>query len=490
MNSLYINERTELIKKLANSQTKKQLGKDDNLLKRWMQQPPFSNKSSWLDEKLHAEQLPKELFLKIAQTPDIQSIIRPHASWSQKEESLLKIWLAGGDAQQYQPFLSAKHPELCFLNLCLPITTAARQVVEVELNKIIKSHPGVLGNPEQTAKMLSINLFDQLIPKMRKTLITEINFFKESDQLTADSSEGRFIDYAKILNTKTGRQHFFDKYPLLIRQLVETTNNWQDQSIRVVQRLANDYEQICQSLFKESSDKVGVLTKLQFGAGDVHNGGQTVAIISFKSGNKLVYKPRSLATDQHFQILLNWINHKTDLGFAQLSLLNKDDYGWVEFIAHNSCTTKDEVLDYYYRIGGYLAVLYTLEATDFHYENIIACGSQPYLIDLESFFHPYFSVSGMETNQSMDSSVLRTGLLPNEIGAADTDEGIDISGLTDVEGKKTTFKVSTIKANGTDQARLVREYLELPGAKNIPLLNGRKIKMSRTYKAKCKYHYT
>ena len=33
-------------------------------------------------------------------------------------------------------------------------------------------------------------------------------------------------------------------------------------------------------------------------------------------------------------------------------------------------------------------MLYALEATDFHSENLIAAGEHPVLVDLESLFHP------------------------------------------------------------------------------------------------------
>ena len=40
---------------------------------------------------------------------------------------------------------------------------------------------------------------------------------------------------------------------------------------------------------------------------------------------------------------------------------------------------------FYERQGGYLALLYMLQATDFHHENLIAAGEHPVLLDLGHF---------------------------------------------------------------------------------------------------------
>ncbi|WP_278562838.1 DUF4135 domain-containing protein [Fischerella thermalis] len=49
---------------------------------------------------------------------------------------------------------------------------------------------------------------------------------------------------------------------------------------------------------------------MQRGAGDSHHGGKSVFILEFESGWQLVYKPRSLAVDGHFQELLLWLNQQ------------------------------------------------------------------------------------------------------------------------------------------------------------------------------------
>src|SRR5205814_3045250 len=88
----------------------------------------------------------------------------------------------------------------------------------------------------------------------------------------------------------------------------------------------------------------GPLVKIQGDAGDGHRGGRTVWIVECRSGFKIVYKPKSMAVDRHFQEVLGWLN---ELGFCapfrQLNILDRGDYGWEEFVCPQSCSVAEEV---------------------------------------------------------------------------------------------------------------------------------------------------
>src|SRR6266849_4245137 len=96
-----------------------------------------------------------------------------------------------------------------------------------------------------------------------------------------------------------------------------------------------------------------------------------------------------MAVDRHFQDLLDWANAQgVSPPFRTLRILDEGDYGWVEFVSAVTCVSAEELKRFYRRQGGYLALLYLVHATDFHFENLIAAGEHPVLIDLESLFHP------------------------------------------------------------------------------------------------------
>ena len=128
------------------------------------------------------------------------------------------------------------------------------------------------------------------------------------------------------------------------------------------------------------------LVSLDDSKGDQHRDGRSVLIATFNSGFRIVYKPRPLAVAMHFQELLNWLNDRgAEPPLRTIRILDRGAYGWIEFIAPQGCGSGDEVRRFYARQGEYLALLYALEATDFHYENVIAVGEHPILVDLETF---------------------------------------------------------------------------------------------------------
>ena len=224
-----------------------------------------------------------------------------------------------------------------------------------------------------------------------------------------------------------------------------------------------------------------MLTQVQGGAGDTHRGGRSVLIARFSSGFRVVYKPRSLAVDVHFQELLAWLNARGDHPpFRTLNVLDRGSHGWVEFVAANGCTTPEEVHRFYQRQGGYLAMLYALEATDFHLENLIASGEHPVLIDLESLFHPRSEnrdLDGVDrtTVETMAYSVMRVGLLPQRLWTNAESEGVELSGLGAHPGQLTPQAVPYWEGAGTDEMRLARKRMEMPGSLNRPHLDGAEI---------------
>jgi lantibiotic modifying enzyme len=160
------------------------------------------------------------------------------------------------------------------------------------------------------------------------------------------------------------------EYPSLARRLVETVDSWTANTLEMLQRLSTDWAEI-ESTFSPETDP-GQLVEIQEGAGDFHEGGRSVTILAFQSGLKLVYKPRAMKVDAHFRETIDWCNaHGFQPAFQHFPMLVKNDYGWCAFISPATCIQPEEVTRFYQRLGGYLALLHVLEATDFHAENLI-----------------------------------------------------------------------------------------------------------------------
>src|SRR5204863_1066075 len=117
--------------------------------------------------------------------------------------------------------------------------------------------------------------------------------------------------------------------------------------------------------------------------------GRVVMRLRFRSGDRLVYKPQSLAIEEHYQQLQSWVNHHSPtLSLRLLRVLDRGTHGWTEYVQFEECSTAEEVRSFYQRTGALLAIFYSLNATDLHFENLIACRDYPVPIDLETLFHP------------------------------------------------------------------------------------------------------
>jgi type 2 lantibiotic biosynthesis protein LanM len=206
-----------------------------------------------------------------------------------------------------------------------------------------------------------------------------------------------------------------------------------------------------------------------------------VIIARFEDGLKLVYKPRSIAVDVHFQQFLRWVNEKSaSPQLRTLKLLPREDYGWVEFVQTAGCQVKEEVVRFYERQGAYLAILYVLEATDFHFENLLACGEHPVLVDLEALFHPRLREFDIKlpdlrmASRAKSRSVLRTGLLPKRTGARGDSLGVELSGIGYAAGQ-VKENVLQWTSEGTDEMAAVKQSFLTPDGHNRPSMDGTEI---------------
>ena len=177
---------------------------------------------------------------------------------------------------------------------------------------------------------------------------------------------------------------------------------------------------------------------------------------------------------------MTWLNQRSgDLPFRTLTILDRHTHGWAEFVAPAACDSLPALRRFYERQGAYLALLYVLEATDFHNENVIAAGEHPVLIDLEALFHPPRTLPQAEGEEidstAIDHSVLRVGLLPQRDWSTAKSEGVDFSGLGGAPGQITPYTVPDWDRRGTDEMRLTRKRVAAPVANNRPSLNGNEV---------------
>ncbi len=368
---------------------------------------------------------------------------------------------------------------LAFLTLIKPLLARGTQKLQSEIQELIQTYTQLPFDPDTIMPLIFTPLIKQLLTKLLRTAVLELNVARVQERLHGDTPEARFQDFMQQITQPAGIPSLLEEYVVLARQLVETIDNWITRELELLTRLCQDWEQI-RTTFTPDNDP-GLLVGFDEGAGDTHCGGRSVTILTWRSGFRLVYKPRSLAIDCHFQDLLAWLNTQGQRPpFRTFTILNKGTYGWVEFLYTRTCTSKGELERFYQRQGSYLALLYALEATDFHAENLIAVGEHPMLVDLESLFQPRVSVSVKDklefsSFETTGRSVLRVNLLPQRFWSEGDNEGVDMSGLGGQAGQLNPIPIPYWTEMGTDQMRLTRKRVELTMSHNRPTLNGKDI---------------
>ncbi|MFL6211714.1 MAG: type 2 lanthipeptide synthetase LanM family protein [Pyrinomonadaceae bacterium] len=368
-------------------------------------------------------------------------------------------------------------PVAGFLHLIAPLIRQGRAQVAEGVRRLAERYEILPFAPDTIVEVLSVNLPWKLVGMMSRTLILELNVARLEGFLAGETPEQRFASFIERLHGRETALGLLQEYAVLVRQLTQTVQQWVAFSLEFLAHLCADWTDLRATF--SAADEPGVLVQLKGDAGDSHRRGQSVVIATFDSGFQVVYKPRSLAVDLHFQELLAWLNENgAHPPFHLLKILERGAHGWVEFVAAQSCTSLAEVRRFYRRQGAYLALLYALEATDLHFENLIAAGEQPILIDLESLFQA--RVTGIDikqtdlqlATQTAIHSVLRVGLLPQRMLSGEDYEGIDMSGLGGIAGQLSPERAVKLEKMGTDEMHVSRQRVGLPEGQHRPQLNG------------------
>jgi type 2 lantibiotic biosynthesis protein LanM len=354
----------------------------------------------------------------------------------------------------------------------------ARRRVREGAARIAAQNPAVPFDPIQVEEALAANLAEPLLTMTNRVMVLELNVARLEGILAGDTPQERFLSFSKRLSDAGVSNALLDEYRVLREQVATCLDKWEGFSLEFLEQLSDGWSAIQATLLESAP---GRIVSLESGAGDTHRNGRSVVIVTFSSGQRLVYKPRSLAVDEHFQQLLAWLNGAgVQPRFRMLKIINRGNHGWVEFVHAHACASAEEVTRFYQRQGSYLAILYALEASDFHCENLIAAGEHPVLIDLEALFQPRLNEPSPKAASELAAaglcySVLRVGLLPLRFLDDEADTAIDLSGLGSAAGQLTPGAVPFWEDAGTDTMRIVRKRVSMPGSANRPLLNNEEI---------------
>ncbi|XKK32074.1 type 2 lanthipeptide synthetase LanM family protein [Bacillus sp. AC79A.1] len=277
---------------------------------------------------------------------------------------------------------------------------------------------------------------------------------------------------------------FFEEYPVLIRLIMTKIVN----SIKFLEEFLFHFHCDKDSLEKtfNNGEKICKISHLHLSKGDAHKSGKSVSTLELNNGIKVVYKPRPLDIDIQFQDFIEWINnnYNSQNTLKTTCILSRETYGWSEFIEFRECSSNTDIHKFYERLGRILAILHIMNATDFHYENLIAHGEHPVLIDYESLFH-HTIIPEIGTNidsvfekaeKIIGNSVVSTGMIPTEsTQGVHNQNSLDVSGIKGQSQQILPFEIPTITNQFTDEIRIQKQKGILDSGINSPKLSNTEI---------------
>lgn len=336
---------------------------------------------------------------------------------------------------------------------------------------------------------LMLDLTQRLTKQCSGTLILELNIARLRGLLPGDDPNERFRFFSEQHFTPARVLEVLAEYPVLARLMSLAVCRWADASLEFLARLAADRESLGAILAApgapEGPGTLGTLRSVELGVSDLHRGGRSVVIAEDAQGHRVVYKPTALAVDAQMQRLVLAVN-----GFGlrhslqTVRLVDRGEYGWLQFIAARGCESVDELRRFYWRQGCFIALLHLVRGADFHHENLIACGEHPILVDNEALFHHASpgeaapETARQEASVTMRRSVLRQALLPFVSRLTSAGEGVDNSGLGGARGQVARGSVRRWAEPGTDRMHVVEADLVTREARNRPVLHGEPVDAS------------
>lgn len=257
---------------------------------------------------------------------------------------------------------------------------------------ILIDHPAVDPQARATlADQLTHAFREQVAHLALRTVITDFHAFRESLGLPPDPQSQRAVQaYRTHLADPHHRTTAPERHPVLDQQVARIASQQAALVGEILQAFDDDADRLCGIGLLRNKERV---TGLELAVGDTQQSGRAGTVVHTNSGRHLVYKPHSLALDSAMGRLWTVLNpglRHSIAGCVPLSV-DRGEYGWQAFIAHERAMSSDACSRYFYRFGALIAVAAVRGATDLT-ESVVTHGEHPVVIDLEKMRQPETSM--------------------------------------------------------------------------------------------------
>ena len=349
----------------------------------------------------------------------------PVPDWVAVIDELMKLFPAdAAELQQEMFFTAAKEslPNKHIVWAVLPFVDYAERLLQKKLGSAVelfspRSFSNMSASLVNSLSILCFNTF-QYRYRLYTAAKNPVNFLLNIKP-TRDEELLNRQEFTEHVLKENWREILLE-FPVLARFIATTISQWVDNYTAMAVFLKKDIKSL-EKVFCDGKP-LGQVQAIEADWSDPHNHGKCVNILSFASGIKLVFKPRSLSIDQGWSKFNDWLGQNGMTSFVKTpGVFDGGDHGWAEFIERLPLKDSNEAEEFYFRAGVLLGLLYILGGNDFHRENLIARGAYPVLVDTETLLlhrvKPFqMTDSGMDAAckalDVLSDSVLRTGLLP------------------------------------------------------------------------------
>lgn len=273
-----------------------------------------------------------------------------------------------------------------------------------------------------------------------RCLLLEFQVFNKVNRMNENSIEENMKYYKKVLReNKDYCKSIFQIYPgmeLICKNMVKKQMLF---VMDVLRKFEEEREEICDIFFQRKKEIK--IEEIHLGSGDMHCGGKAVVEIRLEEGESIFYKPRSLMSEKIFGEIFTQIEGNSKNYADKYQNINRTQYGWIKGIQQHECYSEKEIRQFYKRIGIIAGISYLLGIHDLHYQNMIAYGEYPFLVDLENFFITDESTFQIGESLSHIYTVLSSGLFPISLRES------RYCAVTGGDGGESLYQVPILKLN-------------------------------------------
>jgi type 2 lantibiotic biosynthesis protein LanM len=333
--------------------------------------------------------------------------------------------------------------EVCRPASPVPFEDVLLPFVSVFFDRLSQRDPVRTRLSEPALVRLGQVLLEQLSRQASQTLFLEFDLYRTQAQCSieqflagANAASDSYLYQGFVAEIDRDPLRLWVRYPVLARVLCAITDLWCEAQCELVDRLVHDLPFIERAFAR--SVPLGRVQVLRPMLGDCHSGHRTVTEVEFENGLRLINKPRPIDLEAAWNSLLRWLNERQlPLKLRALTVVDREEYGWVESAQADECQDMEAVARFYRRSGMLLCLMHILGGTDVHYENMMACGEHPVIVDNETVMSPSWRTAKADSPptasetawRQFNRSILATGMVPHWQLSEDQKKSWDISAL-------------------------------------------------------------